>query len=226
MNKIRLIFAASILLLVSGQVSAAIIPNIIEYGSIINNTTEEVTFSVLYDGSPDFTTILGGSDPDYTYQQVLQFNVDPDSTIPGSGSNRGHTVTPAMRTLACDASNNIPGANTCWEFAFSVHDLVGIIPSTIGTLPFSVVGNLFELSAPFDLLNLGSNPTFTYSIEDGAPNTSIRNVFYGTGGQHYVEPFVNAVPEPATIWLFGTALIGLIGVKWRRKDLLGPKRSP
>lgn len=206
------------LLIVAGWTGIAnatpIIPNITEYWSTIDNSSEEVTFSVLYDGMPDFSTILGGSDPDYIYQQVLQFNIDPESNIPGSGSGGGHTVTPAMRTLACDASNNISGADTCWEFAFSVHDLNGIISSTIGTLPFTVIDNLFEITAPFNLLNLGSNPSFTYSIEDGAPDTQIRNVFYGTGG---VRHSVNGVPEPATFTLFA---IGFAVLGWSRRSNL------
>lgn len=61
---------------------------------------------------------------------------------------------------------------------------------------------------------------FEYSVagEYGAYNSTISGIFNGveTGSPGYIEG-LSAVPIPAAVWLFGSGLIGLIGIARRKK---------
>ena len=55
---------------------------------------------------------------------------------------------------------------------------------------------------------------------NGADNCVIeyKDGSYGVVGSLTRAEFrISPAPGPAAIWLFGTGLLGLIGVKWRRK---------
>ncbi len=73
-------------------------------------------------------------------------------------------------------------------------------------------------------------PVFYWSVEENDPNTA-WNFSTNTGGQNinnYASLYawavrsgdvrVNTVPEPAAAWLFGTGLIGLLGVAIRKRS--------
>lgn len=63
--------------------------------------------------------------------------------------------------------------------------------------------------------------TLVNIIEPGVFDLSTGNLTWVSGNEYAVELFVNAdstaVPVPAAVWLFGSGLIGLVGVAKRNK---------
>jgi len=168
------------------RAAALPIPAISEYSTVVDTVNQKVTFNVLFDGPPDLSTVLGPNE----FPQVLQFDVDPEGTLPGSGvSHDGFTVGPQFRVLACDAE-----VATCQNSTYTVYDRHNNVIGGIGAVPFGVTGNLFSLTVPYALLN-ETDGFFTYAIEDGAPGATIRQILFGTSGQHYSAPFSPASSE-------------------------------
>ena len=139
---------------------------------------------------------------------VIQFDIDPDSTLPGSGViiNGSVTVGPAFRTLTCAVLGVPTGFPECSSGLFgSGHRQV-----SYGTTSYNITGPLLTFTAPFSMLN-ETDGAFTYAIEDG-PGGQVRALYLGTSGQTHV----GGVPEPATIGPF--TLGGLMAsVSTRRK---------
>jgi hypothetical protein len=90
---------------------------------------------------------------------------------------------------------------------------------TFITLPDGTVINQFDVAASLDALIVdeSADPPFRIgaTLPGGLP---APGVFGGPGSMNsnLVNP-VPAVPVPAAVWLFGTALIGLVGFSKRRK---------
>jgi len=170
----------------AARVAALPIPAIREYSTVVDVVNQKVTFNVLFDSPPDFSTVLGPNE----FPQVLQFDVDPEGTLPGSGvGQQGFTFGPQFRALACDAL-----AATCQNGTYTVYDRDNTVIGGIGAVRFEVTGNLFSMTVPFALLN-ETDGFFTYAIEDGAPGAIIRQVLFGTSSQHYSAPFLPAPTE-------------------------------
>jgi hypothetical protein len=95
--------------------------------------------------------------------------------------------------------------------------------------------NVYELSFDFDsdLINLQPNNFVlgTFTFDTLSIGTSALDVTYvDLVGANYsllqasvVSGSISAVPVPAAIWLFGTALIGMIGFNKRKRDFVGSK---
>jgi hypothetical protein len=179
--------------------------NILQYGTVVRLTEKEVDFFVWFDEVPRIET----------REQVIEFDVDPDSTLPGSGSQPSNfTVRRSFRTLSCSAA-----PVSCAAGYFSSHKGGDIV----GTAPFAINGNLFEMTVPFALLN-ESDGHFTYAIEDGFPGGQLRQMLYGTAGQtHSPESDPpRPVPEPSSTSLLiaGVGALAFGFVPWSRSRLL------
>jgi hypothetical protein len=79
--------------------------------------------------------------------------------------------------------------------------------STAGYIAFAIGGG--QLDGKHFFLGLGS-PGLVNLVYN-------KNGQTGGGFSHYTEFGVSPVPVPAAIWLFGTALIGFIGISRRTK---------
>jgi len=87
------------------------------------------------------------------------------------------------------------------------YDYISYGNATLSPFPFICVECGYEMT-----LNLDANPTtvnpLVLSYREFNP--------YGTGNVDF-ELFVSQVPLPATVWLFGSGLFGLIGFAKRKK---------
>lgn len=100
-----------------------------------------------------------------------------------------------------------PGQLTIgWTIGFGPAPLVfGATPRTIGSLSFTMIGGP------------GSSSTLTLSDSALVPFTDASGA---TIAMNYVDGVaINPVPVPAAVWLFGSGLIGLVGVARRKKTV-------
>ncbi len=108
-------------------------------------------------------------------------------------------------TLATDPFSIL--SNTLISGFTGEYDYISYGNATLSPFPFICVECGYEMT-----LNLDANPT------TDNPLVLSYHEFnsYGTGNVDF-ELFVSQVPLPATIWLFGSGLIGLIGFAKRKK---------
>ncbi len=84
-----------------------------------------------------------------------------------------------------------------------------------GSGPFNPkAGDSFEILSAETII--GEFGSLSLAMLDEGLGWDIEYFRDGTGSD-YVRLVVSAVPVPAAVWLFGTAIIGLIGLKKRRK---------
>lgn len=78
----------------------------------------------------------------------------------------------------------------------------------------STINNQYvSLSFDHDIFPITSTQD-QFSLTQTTINVSIRDDYYGSA---LIRPHVSAVPLPVAGWLFGTGLLGLIGVARRKK---------
>jgi len=96
-------------------------------------------------------------------------------------------------------------------------DVVDVFDGTIGTGRSGLVP-LFEIT--FDVTGAGITD---FSMEDVFPdNTSFdgfvaEDGFVADGSIDYLDTEINTIPIPAAVWLFGSGLLGIIGIARRKK---------
>jgi len=126
----------------------------------------------------------------------------------------------------------INGANTSFEGTYTFNFSPSVITGGVGGInnAISIVGfgdilNFSALSATltkpddsfniFNILDLGDEFSTTFSAITGSYSLFVVGETSGIGGGSY-SVAVSAVPVPAAVILFGTGLIGLIGVARRK----------
>ena len=139
-----------------------------------------------------------------------------------TGSFFGHTWVADQITAVFD--NTAPAGTFAGSNALGAYDFSAGIANMDAS--HVAVGTLFDWSTSVDIPVLavfdcadvagvctGVNTTVGGSMQTG-PFAGATPAFNGTGS---LEVSVSAIPVPAAVWLFGSGLLGLVGVARRRK---------
>jgi len=135
-------------------------------------------------------------------------------------SNTGmHQTTSAVSTLSNDSAGNVELDFSGWNVTWA-----GIpgIPMSGDPANFGLAGN-DGIAVMTCAVDCGNGDTYVLNYAATVP----QNDASGFGGVPYVLhlegsitgdlPPVAAIPVPAAVWLFGSGLLGLVGVSRRRK---------
>lgn len=158
------------------------------------------SFSISVFGNFDDVNGLGAGGFDVIYDDSL-FQVD--------------TFTHA---LSVDPDLSCPGAAGCPSFDGASPDTIafgnfgGLIASGAGSTLLGTI-EVTAIGVGTGAFSLEDNPSFTGSWLDNALN-QVASPSY-TGVSVTVESAV--IPVPAAVWLFGSGLIGLVGMARRKK---------
>jgi hypothetical protein len=129
---------------------------------------------------------------DYVFQTVQDTFASIHSAVQLSGSTVGSFITPLVLQV----------------FRLDGHVLpLPVVDDTVmGTVAVASDGNGTTRSARLNIL-FEAGQSYVIRMTNASPNASL-----GTD-PNYTLKVVSAVPVPAAVWLFGTALLGLFGFK-------------
>lgn len=192
MNKIVKTFACSALLVAaSATANAATIGYSVDSaansGNAYGGAPMTASGSFVYDTTAD--TLTGSIVLDYTY---APFAIDLDYTADwavdfGTGNLVATNVT-------C-VDNNLAPVDGCADFVTPPGGFAGVMSVTAGDLSIDTIGNAAGIRR----------------FLGGAPiSSSFQDIGLTSTGP------VSAVPVPAAAWLFGSALLGLVGAGRRK----------
>jgi len=199
---------------------------------------------VLYSNSTDFLNALGGAA--VTSQHFDSFSHGSDlkgsAVLPGIRVNTNLGELIAWDPLCCaDRDVNIFGktrsdaggayydilfTNSYNAFAFdienynpdaTVNDQHGVLDvnTTLGSFMFDITQTGALESAPIFIGLITEGDLLSIRWNEGPEISGIGNE--ETTLDNFMVASVSPVPAPAAVWLFGTALVGLIGFGKRRK---------
>lgn len=123
-------------------------------------------------------------------------------------------------------SDNITGLPSGWrfhsdrnlsEFGVFTNYLTGRGSSRLDTLTFSISGISFDDITSYVELSMGENKNLNYFSSHVAgfstPDPTVTSAWFGGSTSAVV------VPLPAAVWLFGSGLLGLMGLGYRKKNV-------
>ncbi|MFA9419441.1 MAG: VPLPA-CTERM sorting domain-containing protein [Gammaproteobacteria bacterium] len=163
------------------------------------------------------------------------FNYQYYEGAPSDQADNGPKTVSSDVSLLPEVSNVFIGLgtmdifNTGFEIDF---DFLGYNGGTAGTA-YEFDDSVLGING-FELTYLGSNIDFealTWEITENFTDITLSDLIFGTNmigidwsgitvneGDFIRMEVVNAVPVPAAIWLFGTALMGLVGFSRRKRS--------
>lgn len=140
----------------------------------------------------DFSTIGNAA----TYMDVKTDNV----SLVYAGS---------MNTINSAYVDGLTDANSHWTYGNNLNGTTGNTVTTIG-------GTLYDYLLSLD----NSDPTSpSYGVDPTVNQMAGTFSFASDGNLTYTATAVSAVPVPAAVWLFGSALLGLAGIARRRETV-------
>ncbi|MFT6051595.1 MAG: hypothetical protein ACI9B9_001238 [Halioglobus sp.] len=171
--------------------------------------TDDNAFAI-FDLSGITGTVISASIEMTLSSTNFQFPVDPGSFVFNEVSSD-----PALFNSSYFENSNciaIPSCNPL-STGSSLYSDIGLGP-VLGSVTYAGLGSQTAVmgTAGIDLINLGLGGLFAVGINGG--NSGFGNLTFATPQLTFE---VAAVPVPGAIWLFGSALAGLIGFGKRRQ---------
>lgn len=116
-------------------------------------------------------------------------------------------------TYTTSLTNDVAGDQAAVRFETAIvlsdYDLGGT--TTIDLFPESTPDDIFELSNASGTFTPGGMKSGSFSLDlEGSSG------YFDITANARTSSFVNAVPVPAAVWLFGSGLLGLVGVAKRK----------
>lgn len=119
-------------------------------------------------------------------------------------------------TLATDTTNS------SGDYSVDINSIEPLNFNSLLTLYFTVTpaNPTINFRARLDTANLGTGQLFTGTSSTDFGNTAALDLVLPSGFSFSSESgvFLSAVPVPASVWLFGSGLLGLIGISRRKKS--------
>ena len=206
---------------------------------ILTGVSSQAFATVVYQNPWNSSAITGGSFSQATLQLAGEFTLGADANVNRAtwyGTMFSADPLDTGDTWNFDAIFYLDNAG----LPGGVHATASVIASVTDTLvdirneraylfdaTFTDVSLLGSTAYWFSTINTGDQNTFRWTGATAGMDSAIS--FNGTSWSLYVDPDRNplnftlydkapsAVPVPAAVWLFGTALIGLVGFGKRRK---------
>ena len=182
-------------------------------GGLAPHSTATVSFSLYlirsWDGKA--TTVVNG---DPLGPDIWTLGVSGGSTLLSAsfsnGNSAGQSYSPSPGAPSCNAGYNtiypagtynpMTGAAECYSLGYTFTD---------ATVIDEAMDSVYNLSF-----------TFAHSTENLALNfsaTGLQGILDESWGLDNVQVQVSAVPVPPAVWLFGSGLLGLVGIARRKK---------
>jgi len=187
-------------LLIAGQVNAEIVSLTPSVTSVVVNDP----FTLTVQGSEFFDDVSSGS-VEVSWDSTAMTLTSSVADLGASALANGFPLDFGVTTITTDSLTGLSTLSATYgtfatvfgpTFDFFSMDFVAIPPPSQTTLDIGI--------GAFGDWQSGTNPAF-----------SITNVTYAGATVN-----VNPVPVPAAVWLFGSGLIGMVGIARRRKSQL------
>lgn len=185
---------------ISGTSQAVVVDTISGFASsdIYEATSSEVLTTAVWTDADGAGTIVVTTDPEKTLSSA---------SGPGDGSTFDHDY------IFTAISNNLFGISTTTENTI-LGSIVGFTVSIFDVLSSNVIPVFTD-----DLADLGDVAKLTVGIDMLAGRTYRINLAGDVAGSSAPDYRLElaVVPVPAAVWLFGTAMLGLFGMRRKAK---------
>ena len=200
---------ASLLFIFSAHSNANIVNGDFELGNTGFNSAYTFVSSTTLLGAGQYTLVTDPS-TSHTHQSVVSYGDHTSGSglmMMVNGATSPITVWSQLVTLTPNTTYKFSGFQSTWLGDLTQLD-IRVDGSSIGVATYAPYGGIWEEFS--FLFNSGSLTSATIEIVD-------LNLVYGGNDFALDDLSISKAPIPPAVWLFGSGLLGLIGIS-RRKN--------